>query len=624
MGGCITKCCKDCIFKCRYGVKRGKFQELVTGRTPMINFMQTMKITTYEASRFIRLFEKIDEDHSGAIDIYEFFDFFDLDHSLFIKRSFLLMDFDRGNGEDDETDEVSKSKARMKEITKDTLSYEEFFVALYNYCTLDERGLVEHVYRVIDSDKSGFITKAELFDMIREIYQSEKEGAKDQSKLIQKQVKQLMNVIDEDGDGEITLEEFERVHRKLGTLIYPAFRMQQKLRRKCLSTRFWNKAYTIRTEVCKELDATVIEIFRDVREESIEALRAANLAEEEAARRRAAEEEARRLREAKELEELGWVGRLTQEQQDKIFEDAMNAMEEEEREIDIWALPGGGRIPKKLPIDSKARWKAISAVTKLAANKISPIEETRLEGSWWREEDPNKVQRADRPLSAPLTEPPIHRSGARATLPPLEHAPSGATRGLVRADSLESFDISGIEQLPQQTRLLTGGRPSSPKKIQRPSSKAKVDSATAEVLMRAQDRRVAVKRLREDRERSQAKYEEALDEQTTKKKQIHSQLLANYAQREFDAPLSKKEKKAKAAAEKKAAKEAKAAEKAAAKEAKAAGKAAAKEAKAAEKAAAAEKMDPDQAEREAMIARIKAKRAGAAEPAAGSGPESAP
>ena len=36
----------------------------------MINFMQTMKITTYEASRFIRLFEKIDEDHSGAIDIY--------------------------------------------------------------------------------------------------------------------------------------------------------------------------------------------------------------------------------------------------------------------------------------------------------------------------------------------------------------------------------------------------------------------------------------------------------------------------------------------------------------------------------------------------------------------------
>ena len=189
---------------------------------------------------------------------------------------------------------------------------------------------------------------------------------------------------------------------------------------------------------------------------------------------------------------------------------------------------------------------------------------------------------------------------------------------------MESFDISGIEQLPQQTRLLTGGRPSSPKKIQRPSSKAKVDSATAEVLMRAQDRRVAVKRLREDRERSQAKYEEALDEQTTKKKQIHSQLLANYAQREFDAPLSKKEKKAKAAAEKKAAKEAKAAEKKAAKEAKAAGKAAAKEAKAAEKAAAAEKMDPDQAEREAMIARIKAKRAGAAAPAAVSGPESAP
>jgi len=39
-----------------------------------------------------------------------------------------------------------------------------------------------------------------------------------------KQTRHIMQVLDNDGDGEITLDEFIRANRKVGTLMFPAFR----------------------------------------------------------------------------------------------------------------------------------------------------------------------------------------------------------------------------------------------------------------------------------------------------------------------------------------------------------------------------------------------------------------
>ena len=39
-----------------------------------------------------------------------------------------------------------------------------------------------------------------------------------------KQTRHIMQVLDNDGDGEITLDEYIRANRKVGTLMFPAFR----------------------------------------------------------------------------------------------------------------------------------------------------------------------------------------------------------------------------------------------------------------------------------------------------------------------------------------------------------------------------------------------------------------
>ena len=45
-------------------------------------------MTESEATRFLRLFEKIDTDHSGTIDLIEFFTYFKLEENKFIEKSF--------------------------------------------------------------------------------------------------------------------------------------------------------------------------------------------------------------------------------------------------------------------------------------------------------------------------------------------------------------------------------------------------------------------------------------------------------------------------------------------------------------------------------------------------------
>ena len=337
MASCVMNCkiaCidpfMDCFFRCRYGVKRAKYKQTVQGKTPMIELMALLKVTTWEASRFIRLFEKIDEDHSGSIDIYEFFDFYDIDASLFAVRAFNLFDFDKraeemtaassegvraekkrskkrappsnphtyqkrdkakkggGNDDDDaggdgdggEAVGYSRRKTQMKRTeakrARPSLSYEEFFVSLYNYCTLTNETLIKFAFDVMDEDRSGTISRTELYDMVREVYQSDSDGARDQSKAIQIQVTKLMNVLDGDGDGDISFEEFERVHRKVGTIIYPAFKLQKKMQSKCMSSRFWNKATGIREKVCFDYKASLVEIFLDVREVSLMLLKERN------------------------------------------------------------------------------------------------------------------------------------------------------------------------------------------------------------------------------------------------------------------------------------------------------------------------------------------------------------
>ncbi|KAH8043200.1 calcium:sodium antiporter [Aureococcus anophagefferens] len=87
------------------------------------------------------------------------------------------------------------------------LHYAEFFVALFNFLTLTNERIVRFTFDLIDEDKSGYLQGRGL----------------------------------RDGDGDVEFEEFYRVHCKLSSLMFPAFRLRRILRIKCMGNRFWRR-----------------------------------------------------------------------------------------------------------------------------------------------------------------------------------------------------------------------------------------------------------------------------------------------------------------------------------------------------------------------------------------------
>ena len=113
-------------------------------------------------------------------------------------------------------------------------------------------------FDVIDGDGSGEVSKAELYDMVRMMHTGQ------DVKEVQRMVQKLMNVLDANHDGDIAFEEFLRAHRKVGSLMYPAFQMQKSLRGRCMSHGFWTRAEKRREAIEQKGGASIIDLYRAV------------------------------------------------------------------------------------------------------------------------------------------------------------------------------------------------------------------------------------------------------------------------------------------------------------------------------------------------------------------------
>ena len=113
----IWKKVKRKYYKWKYGVDMDTYDKSIKGNTPLLKMMRVLKISQREGMRFLKLFEKVDKDHSGSIDIDEFFGFFRMPITDFARASFRVMDFDK-------TPEVFKAGGKKVE-TKAELSYAE-------------------------------------------------------------------------------------------------------------------------------------------------------------------------------------------------------------------------------------------------------------------------------------------------------------------------------------------------------------------------------------------------------------------------------------------------------------------------------------------------------------------
>lgn len=142
-----------------------------------------------EIKRLGRSFKKMDLDKSGSLSVDEFMSLPELQQNPLVGRVIDIFDTD-GNGEVD---------------------FREFIVGTSQFSVKgDEEQKLRFAFRIYDMDNDGFISNGELFQVLKMMVGN---NLKDWQ--LQQLVDKSILVLDKDGDGRISFEEFRDVVRTM-------------------------------------------------------------------------------------------------------------------------------------------------------------------------------------------------------------------------------------------------------------------------------------------------------------------------------------------------------------------------------------------------------------------------
>ncbi|CAH6790387.1 calcineurin subunit B type 2 [Phodopus roborovskii] len=148
-----------------------------------------------EIRRLCRSFKKMDLDKSGSLSIEEFMSLPELQQNPLVSRVIDIFDTD-GNGEVD---------------------FHEFIRGTSQFSVKgDEDQKLRFAFRIYDMDKDGYISNGELFQVLKMMVGN---NLKDWQ--LQQLVDKTILVLDKDGDGRISFQEFcdvvrsMEIHKKL-------------------------------------------------------------------------------------------------------------------------------------------------------------------------------------------------------------------------------------------------------------------------------------------------------------------------------------------------------------------------------------------------------------------------
>ena len=150
----------------------------------------------------------MDDDDSGQVSLEEFLKYYNIKETPFAKRAFSLLD-DDGSGE---------------------LDFGEYVVAIFNFATSTTFLLVSFLFDLFDLDGGGTLDMPECEALMRMMYDVEE---------INMEVVEALDRIDEDGDGDVTIEELIAFGKNEPCLLAPVLQLQKTLRKRIFGVKFW-------------------------------------------------------------------------------------------------------------------------------------------------------------------------------------------------------------------------------------------------------------------------------------------------------------------------------------------------------------------------------------------------
>ncbi|KAL7426755.1 hypothetical protein ACHAXM_000575 [Skeletonema potamos] len=137
------------------------------------------------------------------------------------------------------------------------------------FCMLSSADLIKFVFSCYDTKGYGFIEGADFFDLLELFHPRHRDD----------RIQSALKEIELPADGTLQFATFEDISKRFPHLLYPAFRVQEKLRNKFLGVRWWKRKlemYDIasrRVELDKKREHELESMERKQRYEMAEALK---------------------------------------------------------------------------------------------------------------------------------------------------------------------------------------------------------------------------------------------------------------------------------------------------------------------------------------------------------------